>query len=94
VWRWADRLGTDKNDPLLFIESIPSPETRNYVKRVMTYYWMYNRRENQAPLTLDAAARGDWPKYQRTVPAYAQPVQPQPQQPADNTRISDASTPH
>jgi soluble lytic murein transglycosylase-like protein len=94
VWRWADRPGTDKNDPLLFIESIPSPETRNYVKRVMTYYWMYNRRENQAPVTLDAAARGDWPKYQRTVPAYAQPVQPQPQQPADNTRISDASTPH
>lgn len=94
VWRWMDRPGTDKSDPLMFIESIPSPETRNYVKRVMTYYWMYNRRENQAPVTLDAAARGDWPKYQRPVPAYAQPAQPQQQQPVDNTRVSDASAPH
>jgi soluble lytic murein transglycosylase-like protein len=95
VWRWMDRPGIDKSDPLLFVESIPSPETRNYVKRVMTYYWMYNRRQSQAPVTLDAAARGDWPKYQRSVPAYAQPLQPQPQQqPVNNTRISDASAPH
>ena len=93
VWRWMDRPGADKDDPLMFIESIPSPETRNYVKRVMTYYWMYNRRENQAPVTLDAAARGEWPKYQRPLAPYAQPVQPQQQAPA-NTLVSDASAPH
>ncbi len=91
VYRWLDRPGVDKSDPLLFIESIPSPETRNYVKRVMTYYWMYNRRQNQKQTTLEQSADGDWPKYQR---AYSAPVQatPQPAPPAPaDTVVSDAS---
>ena len=90
VYRWMDRPGVDKNDPLLFIESMPSPETRNYVKRVMTYYWMYNRRQNQSQPTLDQSAEGKWPKYQRP---YAAPMPPPPQQTpaAANTVVSDAS---
>jgi soluble lytic murein transglycosylase len=90
VYRWMDRPGVDKNDPLLFIESMPSPETRNYVKRVMTYYWMYNRRQNERQPTLDQSAQGAWPKYQRPVSA---PVQtPPPQTPAAaNTVVSDAA---
>ncbi|HUB84371.1 MAG TPA: lytic transglycosylase domain-containing protein, partial [Rhizomicrobium sp.] len=77
VYRWMDRPGVDKNDPLLFIESMPSPETRNYVKRVMTYYWMYNRRQNQSQPTLDQSAEGKWPKYERP---YSAPMPPPPQQ--------------
>jgi soluble lytic murein transglycosylase-like protein len=92
VWRWMDRPNLDKTDPLLFIESIPSWETRNYVKRVMTYYWMYNRRQNETPVTLEQTAEGNWPKYQRPVTPYAQPAQPQ-QQPSANTLVSDASAP-
>jgi soluble lytic murein transglycosylase-like protein len=90
VYRWMDRPGVDKNDPLLFIESMPSPETRNYVKRVMTYYWMYNRRQNQSQPTLDQSAEGKWPKYQRP---YSAPMPPPPQQTpaAANTVVSDAS---
>jgi len=90
VWRWMDRPNLDKTDPLLFIESIPSWETRNYVKRVMTYYWMYNRRQNETPVTLEQTAEGNWPKYQRPVTPYAQPAQ---QQPSANTLVSDASAP-
>ena len=93
VWRWRDRPGIDKSDPLLFIESIPSPETRNYVKRVMTYYWMYNRRRNETAGTLDQAAEGQWPIYRRPVsaPASTQPM-PQQTQPASTpVVVSDAS---
>jgi soluble lytic murein transglycosylase-like protein len=92
VFRLMDRPGLDKNDPLLFIESIPEHETRNYVKRVITYYWMYNRRQNERATTLDATASGDWPKYQR--PA-SMPMPPAPPPvttpPPANTVVSDAS---
>lgn len=60
--RWLARRGV-QNDPLLFIESMPSPETRMYVKRVMTYHWMYRRRLNQDAPTLDQTAEGAWPRY-------------------------------
>ena len=92
VYRWMDRPGVDKTDPLLFVESIPSPETRNYVKRVMTYYWMYNRRQNEHAPTLDETASGAWPKYHPAVSVPAQP--PPPQQPpavTPNTVVSDAA---
>jgi soluble lytic murein transglycosylase-like protein len=92
VFRLMDRPGLDKNDPLLFIESIPEHETRNYVKRVITYYWMYNRRQNERATTLDATASGDWPKYQRpaSLPASSAPPPP-PAPPPANTVVSDAS---
>lgn len=31
----------DQTDPDLFIENIPYPETRNYVKKVLNNYWIY-----------------------------------------------------
>jgi soluble lytic murein transglycosylase-like protein len=91
VWRWMDRPNTDKNDPLLFLETMPSPEARDYVRRVMTYYWMYNRRQDQASPSLDQAAAGDWPKYRRpaTMPTPRAPA-PQPPPPT-TTVVSDAS---
>ncbi|HEY2032511.1 MAG TPA: lytic transglycosylase domain-containing protein [Rhizomicrobium sp.] len=92
VYRWMDRPNTDKNDPLLFLETMPSPEARDYVRRVMTYYWMYNRRQNQASPALDQAAAGDWPKYKRpaNMPTPAAPMQP-PAPPPVTTIVSDAS---
>ena len=58
-------------DPLLFIETIPLAETRDYIKRVMTNMWMYRRRLGQATTGLDDAAAGAWPTYTQTdtVPA-------------------------
>jgi soluble lytic murein transglycosylase-like protein len=51
------------NDPLLFIESVPSPETRNFVERVLTNYWVYRERFNQPINSLDSVAAGKWPVY-------------------------------
>ena len=60
--RWlATKAG--KDDPLLFVESIPVAETRYYVKRLMEYHWMYRRRLGQDAKSLDETARGHWPIY-------------------------------
>ena len=49
------------NDPLLFIESLPSRETRGYVERVAANYWIYQDRLGEKKVTLDQLARGEWP---------------------------------
>lgn len=50
-----------RDDPLLFIESIPSRETRGYVERVVANYWIYQDRLGEPKTTLDQVARGEWP---------------------------------
>ena len=42
------------------------PETRDYIKRVMTNMWMYRRRLGQPTAGLDDAAAGGWPTYTQT----------------------------
>ena len=60
--RWmAAREGLD--DPLLFIESIPVTETREYVKRVLMNFWMYRKRLGEPMDGLDETASGTWPRY-------------------------------
>ena len=49
------------DDPLLFIEVIPSAETRIYIERVMANYWIYNMRFGNANHTLEQLADGKWP---------------------------------
>ena len=61
--RWVGTRGTMMQDPLLFIESLPAGQTREYVKKVLTYYWMYAQRTGEAAPTLDETASGKWPKY-------------------------------
>jgi soluble lytic murein transglycosylase-like protein len=46
-------------DELLVIESIPVPEARDYVQRVMSNYWIYKRMLGQKARTLDAVVDGD-----------------------------------
>jgi soluble lytic murein transglycosylase-like protein len=46
-------------DDLLTIESIPVPETRDYVEKVMANYWIYKRMLGEKTRTLDAVADGD-----------------------------------
>lgn len=50
-----------RGDPLLFIESLPSRETRGYVERVVANYWIYQDRLGEDKTTLDQLARGEWP---------------------------------
>ncbi len=62
VNRWITTKA-GREDPLLFVESIPVFESRSYVKRLMLYHWLYQRRFNEAAQSLDQTARGAWPVY-------------------------------
>ena len=70
--KWQS-LRTGDSDPLLFIETIPLAETRDYIKRVMTNMWMYRLRLGEATTGLDDAAAGAWPTYIQAGPAPASP---------------------
>lgn len=54
-------------DPLLFIETLPVQETRDYVEHVMANYWMYRTGydvgDNAGLPTLHALANGNTPLY-------------------------------
>lgn len=60
--RWKKELDYGE-DPLLFMESIPSPETRIFVERVLTNFWIYRARMQQPAPTLAAVSSGRWPTY-------------------------------
>lgn len=53
-----------KNDPLLFVESIPYGQTRNYVMQVMANYWIYSELTGKANYSVHALLQGHWPWYQ------------------------------
>jgi soluble lytic murein transglycosylase-like protein len=86
---WIGARPSITNDPLLFIESIPVPETRKYIKRVMTFYWLYARRAGQSAPSLEDTAEGKWPIYH----PHSTPFTPPPAV-AGTTLISDADVPH
>lgn len=62
VRRWRREL-TEVKDPLLFIESLPAPETRDYVQKVMTNLWIYRDRLFQSPDSQRILAAESWPLY-------------------------------
>ena len=45
------------------MESIPLLETRQFIERVLTNYWLYEDSLGQKMPTLDALASGGWPIY-------------------------------
>ena len=59
--KFEDRFKTD--DPLLYIESFPAFETRNYIKRVMSNLWLYRARMDQPLNSIEDLADGQWPLY-------------------------------
>ncbi len=74
--RWRRKMGRI-DDPLLFIESLPSRETRDFVEKVVANLWIYRARLGQHLPTLDAVAAGSWPAYtplDRPVQAAAKPT--------------------
>jgi len=62
VRRWHREL-EDVNDPLLFIESLPAPETRGYIHKVMTNLWIYRNRLQQEATSQRILAAESWPMY-------------------------------
>ncbi len=59
---WQRRVDY-RDDPLLFIESIPSSETRIFIERVLTNMWIYRFRFGQVPRSLETTVSGGWPAY-------------------------------
>src|SRR5690606_41647911 len=43
-WKKASRAG---DDALMFLETLPAKETRQFVKRVLAAYWIYQERLGQ-----------------------------------------------
>ena len=52
-----------RDDPLLFIESLPVRETRIFIERVLTNLWIYRARLGQPARSLETLASGGWPAY-------------------------------
>ena len=50
-------------DPLLFLESTRSRETRHFMRVVLTNYWIYQIQMGLEPTTLKQIAAGEWPIY-------------------------------
>jgi len=72
--RWLANI-RHNDDPLLLVESLPPRETRAFVQRVMTSYWIYQSRLGQQSDTLEAVASGEWPLYSGQDPIQAKPRQ-------------------
>ena len=60
--RWESKINY-QNDPLMFMESIPSPETRNFIEQVFIGLWIYRFRLDQPAPSLTQLAEGNWPHY-------------------------------
>ena len=60
--RWKKEL--DLEDPLLFIESIPNRESRNFVEKVLTNFWIYRARLGQSAPSREKVAAGELPLYE------------------------------
>ena len=60
--RWESKINY-QNDPLMFMESIPSPETRNFIEQVLIGLWVYRFRLDQSAPSLTQLAEGSWPHY-------------------------------
>lgn len=62
VAEWKDSVSYE-DDPLLFLESIPYRETRYYVQRVLSNFWIYQERLGEHASSLDQLASGASPLY-------------------------------
>ncbi len=60
--RWKRKIEIE--DPLLFIESIPNPESRDFVEHVLTNFWIYRDRLGQASPSREKVAAGELPLYE------------------------------
>lgn len=63
VQRWLARGVTPDRDPLLWLESIPFDETRDYVEKIMLNYWLYQQRLGKPRTSLKALAENRWPSW-------------------------------
>ena len=60
LYKWQKRVKYG-NDPLMFIEAIPSRQTRIYIERVLANFWIYNARFGQPSGSLEELIHSRWP---------------------------------
>jgi soluble lytic murein transglycosylase-like protein len=63
IAEWNTRPAIARNDPLLYIESIPYWETRGYVPIVLRNYWIYEEKAGKSSTSRAALAQGLWPRF-------------------------------
>ncbi|GBR37328.1 lytic murein transglycosylase [Neoasaia chiangmaiensis NBRC 101099] len=61
-WEKAAKDGA-LSDPLLFMETLPSQETRDYVQHALTYLWIYADKLDLPAPSLQRLARAEWPRF-------------------------------
>lgn len=61
--KWEKKMNYN-NDPLMFLETLPSKETRSFIERILVNYWVYRDLMNEPLDSLDAVIEGNWPIYQ------------------------------
>jgi soluble lytic murein transglycosylase-like protein len=57
------RNSVKQPDPLMFLESMPAHQTRDYVEQVLMHYWSYRARLAEPETSLTQLAHGEWPRY-------------------------------
>ena len=62
LMKWQKKVAYG-DDPLLFIEALPSRETRAFIQHVLASYWIYRAQLGQETQSLDLVAAGQWPLY-------------------------------
>lgn len=62
LMKWQKKVAYG-DDPLLFIEALPSRETRAFIQHVLASYWIYRAQLGQETQSLDLIAAGQWPLY-------------------------------
>ena len=62
--KWKSKM-RQHNDPLLFLETLPSRETRGFVERILVNYWVYQNLMGKSLESMDEIIQKRWPLYQR-----------------------------
>jgi soluble lytic murein transglycosylase len=62
--KWVDDV-RDDGDPLMFVEAIPNPHTRQFIEDSLVYSWRYAEELRLPAASLDALAAGRYPRLVR-----------------------------
>ena len=64
--KWLNSAENNQ-DPLLFMETIPIKETKNYLHKALTFLWIYSDKLDLPSPSLKALAQNKWPKFTNEV---------------------------
>ncbi len=62
--KWKNKMDY-QDDPLMFLEVLPSKETRGFIERILINYWVYRNLTGSSLTTLDNMIQGNWPIYEK-----------------------------